>query len=183
MATYDKVAIDQIFPYGEENAVASFYKWVKDLFGDAYEIHQDKDGVEFSIRTLTKFPCIVVQQIDTQDLTTSFIGGKNNYTKLLFYIYFNHSLKNGGSRRLLRRGRDQISTALKLAGVCPPGSSTPVFPPIQMWNFNVKPIVKLNTCLMVDSGIQQRFIQEDDTLQQELMVTLKYLEVLIAPTS
>ena len=60
MATYDKVAIDQIFPYGEENAVASFYKWVKDLFGDAYEIHQDKDGVEFSIRTLTKFPCIVV---------------------------------------------------------------------------------------------------------------------------
>lgn len=179
MAVYDKITKDMIFPYGEENAVASFYKWMQDVFGDTYSVFFDKDGQEFSVRTLTKFPCIVVQQIDTQDLTTSFIGGKHNYTKLLFYVYFNHSLKNGGSRRLVRRGRDQISSALKLAGVCAPGQTTPMFPPMYLWNFSTKPIAQLGGCLTLDAGIQQRFVQEDDTLQQELMVTLKFLEVLI----
>lgn len=179
MATHDRVTKDMIAPYGEENAVASFYKWMKDMFEPDLPVYYDKDGSEFSVRNLAKFPSILVQQIDTQDLTTTFIGGKHNLTNLLFYIYFNHSLKNSGSRRLLRRGRDQISTALKLAGVCPAGSDIPVYPPIYLWDFSKKPIARLSGCLTLKGGIQQRFIQEDDILQHELMCTFQYCEVLI----
>ena len=152
---------------------------MRDVFEPAYPVLFDKDGAEFDVRTLTKFPCITVQQIDTQDLTKNFIGGKNSYANLLFYVYFNHSLKHGGTRRLLRRGRDQISTALKLAGVCPKGFTEPVFPPIYLWDFSKTPPTKLEGCITLNPGIQQRFIQEDDTLQHELMITLSYVEKLV----
>ncbi len=176
MAVYDKIYADLIFPYGEENAVASFYKWMNAVFGDTYAVFFDHDGTEFTTKKLTKFPSITVQQIDTQDMVTSYIGGKNNHMQMLFYIYFNHSLKSGGTRRLLRRGRDQIMTALKLAGVQPKGATDIIFPPIELWDFSKSPIASLGGYMTVNSGVQQRFIQEDDVLQQELMVSLSYME-------
>lgn len=168
------------FPYGEENAVASLYKWVKDVFGHAegYPVYFDKDNDEFSNRSLTKMPCIVVQQIDTQDLTKNFIGGKANQMGLLFYFYFNHSLKDGGTRRLLRRGRDQMSYALKMAGITDKDGNFYVNP-IFLYDFSTTPPTRLTGSLVVQGGIQQRFIQDGDILQYEMMVTFSYLERLV----
>ena len=179
---HPKMTNDMILPYGEENAVASFYKWLKDLFDHAngYPVYFDQDGDEFSNRSLTKFPHIKVQQIDTQDLTQTFIGGQANHTELLFYVYFNHSLKEKGSRRLLRRGRDQLSYALKMAGISKKGTDDLYVPPIYLWDFAQPTPVKTGTCLTVRGGIQQRFTQENEILTGELMVTLRYMEDLTA---
>jgi hypothetical protein len=176
MTLYPIITSDTAFPYGEENTVASFHLWMKKLFDHAEgcPIFYDKDNDEF-VRTVATFPSINIQQIDTQDLTAQYIGGKANKAKLLFYIYFSHHLQQGGSRRLLRRGRDQIAFALKMAGV--QKNNEFVVDPIYIYDFSTNPPTKQTTgALSVDAGIQQRFIQNQEILQYEFMLSLSYIE-------
>ena len=180
MALHNIMTNDMTFPFGEEHAVASFHLWMKKLFDheEGYPITFDKDNDEL-VRSLVHFPSINIQQIDAQDLVTSFIGGKANKAKLLFYIYFVTHLQHGGSRRLLRRGRDQIMFALKMAGVQDAAGQF-VVDPIYLYNFSTTPPTKQpKGALSVESGIQQRFIQDGECLSQELMVSLCYIEQLI----
>lgn len=179
MALYDKISRDTIFPYGEENAVASVHKWFQDLFkhGAGYEVTFDKDNAEFVNRTGVVFPSINIVQVDSQDMTRSNIGGGKNLMNLLFYVYFNHHLAVGGSRRLLRRGRDQISFALKTAGLIDKATNTPVVPPIYLWDFSKDPLVKLGV-ISISAGVQQRFIQDGELLQYEFVIPMLYSEIL-----
>ena len=176
---YPTISNNLIVPYGEENAVASFHLWITTIFGhdDGYPIYFDKDSAEFQNRELVKFPNINVQQIDTQDNVTGYIGGKSNKAGLLFYVYFNHHMQKGGTRRLLRRGRDQISYALKMAGNCDKSGNFYVNP-IYFYDLSTGTPQRLNAVITVGSGIQQRFIQDADLLQYEFMVPLSYLEQL-----
>ena len=181
MALFNKINASQTYPYGEENAVGSFYLWLTKLFKHpkGYSIFFDKDKQEFSNRQLETFPNLTVQEIDTLDLTETYIGGKANKASVLFYIYVNHHLKYKGTRQLLRRGRDQIMFALKMAGIIDPTTKDFYIDPIYFYDFsNPDSPTKLNTVLTVKPGIQQRFIQDGELLQFELMVTLTYMETL-----
>lgn len=178
MATYNQINSNTAFAYGEENSVASFHYWLINLFDHAngYPVFFDKDNDEF-IRTVTTFPSINVQQIDTIDVNNNFLGGRVNKAKLLFYVYFNHHLQQGGSRRLLRRGRDQLSFAFKMAGIKPTDSDEFVIDPIYMYDFSTNPPTRMATgALTIDPGIQQRFIQNGEVLQYEFMLSLSYIE-------
>lgn len=180
MTIYQHIHSTDTFTWGEEHTVASFHKWIKGLFDHdkGYPVVFDADNKEFCSRQNVTFPNINVQQIDTQDLTGQFIGGKANKATLLFYIYFNHHLAQGGSRRLVRRGRDQISFALKMAGIMNKAGTDFVVEPIYIYDFSKSPPVKTNYALTVASGIQQRFTQDVDILQEEMMVSLTYVEQL-----
>lgn len=179
MAIYDKINRDEVFAYGEENAVASVHTWFQSLFrhGSGYDIFFDKDQSEFTNRTAVVFPSINIVQVDSQDVVSGAFGGGKNMMNLLFYIYFNHHIAAGGSRRLLRRGRDQISYALKMAGVMDKITNTHIVPPIYMYDFSKNPMEKLGV-ISVSGGVQQRFIQDGELLQYEFVVPMKYMELL-----
>lgn len=179
MSIYDKLPSSTVITYGEENGVASFYKWFKDRFDHptGYPIFFDKDNQQFSARKLAVFPSIVINQMDMIDDLSPFIGNRHNMVNLLFYVYFNHHMEKGGTRRLLRRGRDQIAHMLRMAGVTN-SSNTLVVPPIQMYDFSTTPATSLSSCISVDKGMQQRFIQDEEFLSYEFIIRLKYPAIL-----
>lgn len=181
MALFSKISRDLVVPYGEENSVGSVHRWFEMLFkhDNGYALYFDKDNVEFVNRTGVVFPSINVVQIDTQDLVQSTIGGRKNLMPLLFYVYFSHHIQAGGSRRLLRRGRDHLMFALKTAGVVDREAQEIITPPITLYDFSKSPIEKIGT-ISVSGSIQQRFIQDGELLQQELIVPMSYVESLVA---
>lgn len=166
---------DQILAYGEENAVGSVHLWFRNIFGHAsgYQLYYDKDNAEFIKRKGITFPNINIVQVDGQDYTNVTFGGKKNRMNLLFYVYFNHHLSANGTRRLLRRGRDQISYALKTAGIMKDNNF--IVDPIYLYDFSKSPLEKIGV-ISVSSGIQQRFTQDGELLQAELVVPMAYIE-------
>jgi len=180
MTLYPVINSDMVLKHGEENAVASFYQWMSTMFkhSKGYEVLFDKDGLDFEHRKHTNFPCIVVQQLDTVDEASRFIGGKANMAKLMFYIYIHHHAKHGGTRRTLRRSRDQVSFALRYAGIQNQAEEF-VVDPIYIWDYSVTPATKTGGVLTVEKGIQQRFIQDGDLISYEFMVSLDYVEQLM----
>lgn len=177
MAIIERISRDLVLPYGEENSVGSVYKWFSDLFGhdNGYDVYFDKDNSEFVNRTSVTFPSINVVQIDTQDMSGGNIGNTKSLMPLLFYVYFSHHIAAGGSRRLVRRGRDHIMYALKMAGTVDRATNQLIVPPIYLYDFSKNPIEKMG-CISIGKDVQQRFIQDGELIQEELIVSMSYIE-------
>ncbi len=180
MAVITKFTRDHVLPYGNENAVASFYKWLKDLFDHdkGYTVVLDKELTSPSTRQQLPFPCIVVNQIDTTDSGRGFFGGERDENVVLFYVYcmVNKTDPNFGTIRLLRRMKDQVVFAVKRAGQFDADHDDLVIPAIVMYDFSQSPIRELSSTLNLSNNIMQHFTEDAEILEYELMLNFAYKE-------
>lgn len=181
MAVYNKIRADLILPYSNENAAASFYRWLNELFNhDAgYSVVFDQELRSPGARRGLPLPCLAVTQLDTTDPSRGFVGALADQNTCLFYVYCIVAKGNtaGGVSdvRLLRRMKDHVVFALKRAGIFDDDNDDVVVPPITLFDFSKKPIVPLNSTLTLNSGIVQHYTEEDDILQYELLVSFRYM--------
>ena len=176
MAVFDKIKKDKVFLYGSENAVASFYKWLSDLFDhpEGYSLILDAELNDPEARRTLPFPCIVLTQIDTTDNATGFIGLERDRNNCLFKISCLTNRALGGIR-LLRRMKDQIIFALKRAGIYSEVDNDLIIKPISILDFTENPPTELETTLTLSNNITQHFVDDGDVMEYELMVVFNYI--------
>jgi hypothetical protein len=169
-----------VMPYGNENAAASFYKWLKELFDhpDGYTVVLDKELTSPESRQELPFPCLIVNQIDTTDGGRGFMGGEKDQNNVLFYVYcmVNKQTPNFGTPRLLRRMKDQLVFAIKRAGVFCEERDDVYIPPIVLYDFSKKPPQELGATLRLNTGIMQHYTEDGEILEYELMLSFVYHE-------
>lgn len=179
MAVFNRFRKDLILPYSNENAAASFYGWIRDLFDhpDGYSVVYDQELLTPSNRQNLPLPSIVVNQIDTSEPGRGFMGTEADQNSCLFYLYclVAKGDERFGSIRLLRRMKDQLVFALKRAGMLDESSGDVIVPPMIMRNYAHKPPTELDSTLVLNGGIQQHLTEEGDILQYELLVSLRYM--------
>ncbi len=179
MTIFNKISRDTVFIYGNENAAASFCKWVEDLFNhsEGYTVVFDKELSNPEAKQLLPTPCIAINQIDTTDTGQGFIGGDKDRNVCMFTIncIVNRADEDFGSIRLLRRMKDQLMFALKKAGIWDHETEELVVEPIKLLDFSKSPAVELNSTLTLAGSISQHFVDDGQLLEYELLVTLNYL--------
>jgi len=180
VAVINKFTRDLVLPYGNENAVASFYKWLKDLFDHdkGYTVVLDKELTTPESRQQLPYPCLVVNQIDTTDSGKGYFGGDRDENVVLFYVYcmVNKTNQEFGTTRLLRRMKDQVVFAVKRAGQFCDAHGDVVIPPIVLYDFSKKPIVALESTLCLSNSVMQHFTEDVEILEYELMLNFTYKE-------
>jgi hypothetical protein len=180
MPVISKFTRDLILPYGNENAVASFYKWLRDLFDheSGYTVVLDKELTSPETRQQLPYPCLVVNQIDTTDNGRGYFAGEMDENTVLFYVYcmVNKSNREFGTTRLLRRMKDQVVFAVKQAGRFSEQHNDVVIPPIALYNFGQKPPVDLDSTLVLSTNVMQHFSEDGEILEYELMLNFTYKE-------
>lgn len=177
MAVINKIKRDLYLPYSNENAAASFCRWIQNLFDhpEGYTVVLDQELRDPANRQLLPFPCLVVNQVDTSDPGRGFLGAGADQNSCLFYVYCMVHKNAAGSIRLLRRMKDQVVFALKRAGVFDDAAGDVVIPPIALLDFSTTPPGVLNSTLVMNNNIVQHFSDEDEIAQYELTVSLNYL--------
>jgi len=180
MPLFNTITRTTVFPFSSENAVASFYKWISDLFDhpQGYTVVFDRELDDPSARQQLPMPCIVVNQTDTTDPTRGFFQGERDKNSVLFYIYcmVSKTSANTGTPRLLRRMKDQVSFCLKKAGVVDESTGNLVVAPIIIYDFSKNPVADTDSTLSLKTGIMQHFSVEGEILEYELMANLEYIE-------
>jgi hypothetical protein len=179
MPIFTKFSRDQVLPISNENAAASFYKWMQDLFDhpEGYTVVLDQELRSPENRQALPFPCLVLNQTDTSDPGRGFMNSEADQNSCLFYIYclVHKGSSDFGSVRLLRRMKDQVVFALKRAGIYDQEAEDLVVPPIIMWDFSQRPPVELPATLSMNNNIVQHFTDEDEIMQYELLVSFRYM--------
>lgn len=180
MPTIEKFTRSTVVPYGNENAVASFYQWLQRLFDhdEGYTVVLDKELTSPDNRQQLPFPCIVINQIDTTDNSRGFFGGEKDQNTVLFYIYcmVNKNDREFGTIRLLRRMKDQVVFALKHAGRFNDLDGDISIAPIVMRDFSQTPPADLGVTLVPSPNLMQHFSEDTEILEYEVMVSCIYKE-------
>lgn len=179
MAIFNKIGRSMVLPYGNENAAASFYEWLRGLFDHAggYTVVLDQELREPTNRQNLPFPCLAINQVDTSDPGQGFLGSNADQNSCLFYIHclIHTGDPEVGSIRLLRRMKDQVVFALKRAGIFDEEAQDVVVPPIVLLDFRTVPPTQLNSTLTLNNNIVQHFVEEDEIVEFELLVSFRYM--------
>lgn len=179
MTIFPKINRTTIFTYGNENAAASFCKWLENLFDhkDGYTVIFDKELSDPESKQLLPTPCLVVNQIDTTNSGLGFMGADKDSNNCLFTVkcIIDKTNEDFGSIRLLRRMKDQVVFAIKKAGVWDNDLDDLVVEPIKMLDFSKSPAVELASTLTLSGNISQHFLDDGQFVEYELMLTLNYI--------
>lgn len=179
MAVFERVTRGMIFPQSNENAVASFYRWLQTLFdhSDGYTVVIDKELSSPQDRQGLPAPCIVATQMDTTEPGQGFIGANTDHNSCLFYVYCLVSKETPGfnSARLLRRMKDQVVFCVKRAGLFDEAAGDVVVPAIALLDFSQNTPVDTGSTLVLSSSIVQHYTEDSDFIQFELVLSFKYI--------
>lgn len=179
MPVFNKISRNHVFLQGNENAAASFYYWLQQLFDhpDGYSVVIDKELSSPSNRQGLPTPCIAVNQLDTSDPGRGFMNADADQNGCLFYVYCLVDKNWQGdvsSSRLLRRMKDQVVFAVKRAGMFDEASGDIVVPPIALLNFAHNPPQDTSSTLLLNNNIVQHYTDDGDFIQYELVLSFRY---------
>lgn len=176
---------------GKEDGVASVQYYFSQMFSGAYQLYFDiTDSLSPKKR---EHPCIVIDQIDFYSDGASFFndqvsgGAKGRKERLQMYFRCIADITEaGGTKRLVRRMRDQVYYVLTHAGVVDETQSPRKFfcPPIMLLEFSDDPSVAptvTDTVIQVsrqDGAIQDRFVgnyQMPHLVQYDVLARFEYI--------
>lgn len=179
MAVIERMNRNQIFPQSNENAVASFYRWLQNMFDHpaGYTVLIDKELASPQNRQGLPTPCLAAVQMDTSEPGKGFMNGDTDQNSCLFYVYclVNKDDTNFNSARTLRRMKDQVVFAVKKAGLFDEAAGDVVTPPIALLDFSKSPPEDTGMTLVLNNNIVQHFTEDSDFIQYELVLSFRYI--------